>query len=458
MGLKAADPAEIDDNENIVSETTPLLGAPETSEPSNQSNGSLGSNEINGHATPKPTDPGQEDTAQEREKKFDTLQVLLLCLASFGEPVAFFGIFPFLNEMVALNGDLNEKDVGFYSGLIESLFSLTQVLLMIVYGRAADRLGRKPVLVFSLTGVGFATALFGLSKTIWQMVATRCLAGVFAGSVVTVRTMLSENTDKGTQARAFSWYAVSRNMGISLGPLIGMSASSHLSCCLFAHDRCRTNHLRRHSREPSAAIPVRLRRRATLRKISLRAVHLRDRGHRVVICPCILPLHQRDSRPQNPRPVQQRTAHDDVASPQSPRRAHGRLDRRARRGSSIHVHSFVPCIHVHERGGRRVRLLGSKDRALHGLGRRQPGGLDAHRLSAFAEAIRHGRRSAGVCRWMGRLHGGLPDAQRVSPRRLDSRVLGSCAGVERRWKWRCDGFQFVTALPKSTFSNHLRMF
>lgn len=44
------------------------------------------------------------------------------------------------------------------------------MLLMIPWGFAADRLGRKPVLVFSLAGVSVATALFGLSKTIWQMV------------------------------------------------------------------------------------------------------------------------------------------------------------------------------------------------------------------------------------------------------------------------------------------------
>ena len=66
----------------------------------------------------------------------------------------------------------------------ESLFSLTQMILMITWGRAADRFGRKPVLVLSLVGVAVATALFGLSRTVWQMIVLRCLAGVFAGTVV----------------------------------------------------------------------------------------------------------------------------------------------------------------------------------------------------------------------------------------------------------------------------------
>lgn len=58
------------------------------------------------------------------------------------------------------------------------------MLLMLLWGKAADRVGRKPVLVFSLVGVSFATALFGLSTSVWQMIVFRCFAGVFAGSIV----------------------------------------------------------------------------------------------------------------------------------------------------------------------------------------------------------------------------------------------------------------------------------
>jgi len=121
------------------------------------------------------------------------------------------------------------------------MFSFTQMMLMIQWGRAADRIGRKPVLVFSLVGVAIATATFGLSKTIWQMVLFRCCAGVFAGTVVsdslqffeckyaqlmltacrTVRTMITENSTPRTQARAFSFFAFSSNVGIFLGPLLG---------------------------------------------------------------------------------------------------------------------------------------------------------------------------------------------------------------------------------------------
>ncbi|KAI2465253.1 MFS general substrate transporter [Annulohypoxylon bovei var. microspora] len=155
------------------------------------------------------------------DKPLPKFQVLLLCYARLIEPIAFFSIFPYINQMVQQNGQLDEVDVGFYAGLIESTFSLIQMLVMMFWGRAADRWGRKPVLVISLIGLSISTSLFGLSRTIWQMTVLRSLAGIFAGTIVTIRTMISEHSTPRTQAQAFSWFAFSGNVGIFLGPLIG---------------------------------------------------------------------------------------------------------------------------------------------------------------------------------------------------------------------------------------------
>lgn len=157
----------------------------------------------------------------DKDKPLPVWQIAVLCYARFVEPVAFFSIIPYINAMAQENGNLANADVGFYSGLIESLFSLTQMAVMIQWGKAADRFGRKPMLVFSLVGVSVFTAVFGMARTIWQMILFRCLAGLFSGTIVTIRTMLSEHSTAKTQARAFSWFAVSGNAGIFLGPLLG---------------------------------------------------------------------------------------------------------------------------------------------------------------------------------------------------------------------------------------------
>lgn len=218
--------------EGASSETTPLLRTLQGSGNGDHASkpGQIG--HTNGSPrSPKSPSPPPSPTKDE-EKPFPYWQIIILCYASVVEPVAFFMIFPYINEMVERIGHQLPENVGFWTGTIESLFSLVQMLLIIFYGRIADRLGRKPVLVFSLAGIAAASALFGMSATLWQMILFRCLAGLFAGSSVTIRAMLSENCTKSTQAKAFGWFMFARNLGIFIGPAIGES-TAHLMVNIF---------------------------------------------------------------------------------------------------------------------------------------------------------------------------------------------------------------------------------
>ncbi|KAF7563994.1 hypothetical protein G7046_g122 [Stylonectria norvegica] len=192
-----------------ASETTPLLLADGGTEGSTLVDASSRASSITALATVAVSKP------------LPTRQILLLCYARMTEPIAFFCIFPFIAQMVQRNGHLPDSDVGFYSGLIESLFSVVQMLVLIFWGRLADRIGRKPVLIYSLIGMSFGPALFGMAKTLWQMIAFRMLAGVFSGSSLIIRTMIAEHSTPETQARAFSWFAFAGNLGIFIGPILG---------------------------------------------------------------------------------------------------------------------------------------------------------------------------------------------------------------------------------------------
>lgn len=155
------------------------------------------------------------------DKPLPIMQILLLCYARMMEPIAFFSIFPFIAQMVQRNGNIPASDVGFYSGIIESIFSATQMLVLIFWNRLADRVGRKPVLVLSLCGMAVSPALFCMAQTLPQMIMFRCIAGVFSGSSLIIRTMIADHCTPKTQARAFSWFAFGGNVGIFIGPIIG---------------------------------------------------------------------------------------------------------------------------------------------------------------------------------------------------------------------------------------------
>jgi sugar phosphate permease len=194
--------------QNTAGETTPLLNDSDAIDRSD----AVSIDSSDAAKSPQTTEPPSPDATQpeDEEKPFPFWQILILCYASIVEPVAFFIIFPYVNEMVERVGHQKPENVGFWTGTIESLFSVVQMLLIIFYGRLADRLGRKPVLVFSLAGIAAASALFGMSSSLPQMIVFRCVAGLFSGSSVTIRAMLSENCTKKTQGKAFAWFMFAR--------------------------------------------------------------------------------------------------------------------------------------------------------------------------------------------------------------------------------------------------------
>jgi len=59
-----------------------------------------------------------ERVNDEDDTPLPKLQIALLCYARVVEPIAYFSIFPFINEMVQVVGNLDEGDVGFYTGVI----------------------------------------------------------------------------------------------------------------------------------------------------------------------------------------------------------------------------------------------------------------------------------------------------------------------------------------------------
>ncbi|TLS30166.1 hypothetical protein PpBr36_03730 [Pyricularia pennisetigena] len=215
-----------------ASETTPLLAVGEIStaaDPASacaiariaEETGQAPASDPNHDPINSARNDPEGDTQGDQDETIPKAQVFWLCVARTLEPIAFFSIFPYINEFVRRSGDVPVAQVGFYSGLIESNFSLVQAIVMVFWARLSDRIGRKPVLLASMVGVTVSTSMFGFAQTITQMILLRMLAGVFSGTLVTIRTCLAELSTPGTQARIFSWFAFSGNLGIFLGPLIG---------------------------------------------------------------------------------------------------------------------------------------------------------------------------------------------------------------------------------------------
>ena len=148
-------------------------------------------------------------------------QLAILAICRFAEPIALTSVFPYLPEMIE-SFNVPTNDVARWAGITSSVFSLAQAFTGIIWGRAADVYGRKPVLLVGLAGVMLITVAFGLSRTLAWAIITRSLAGAVSGNVGVLRTTVAELVpEKELQPLAFSLMPLVWGLGSILGPILG---------------------------------------------------------------------------------------------------------------------------------------------------------------------------------------------------------------------------------------------
>ncbi|KAJ3747846.1 major facilitator superfamily domain-containing protein [Lentinula detonsa] len=151
------------------------------------------------------------------------VQVFIVILMQLTEPISATVIFPFINQMVLSTGITggDEKKSGYYAGVIESVFFLSESLTTMLWGHASDRYGRRPVLLLGPLGLAIVTSLFGLSTKYWTLIVFRSLQGVFNGNLGVSKTVLAELSDATNMATAFSFTSVMWQVGVTIGCSLG---------------------------------------------------------------------------------------------------------------------------------------------------------------------------------------------------------------------------------------------
>ena len=168
-----------------------------------------------------------------------TMQVFIVAACNFINSFAYLLTVPLVPFMVmAFFPGLAASEVGYYSGLVEGSFHAGGLIGAFVWSWVADRYGRRPALLYGLAGTVFFSALFGLSGSLWQAMATKFAWGLLNGNIGVAKTALSELCDDTNSARAFSYIGVSTGSGRLFGPMVGalMYAPATQYPALFASD------------------------------------------------------------------------------------------------------------------------------------------------------------------------------------------------------------------------------
>ncbi|MFE4713852.1 MFS transporter [Paenibacillus sp. NPDC056722] len=157
-------------------------------------------------------------------KNWETWKVNLMVLW-FGQFLVNAGmtmITPFLTLYLAKDlGVQGEHSIGIWAGLIFAANFLTSFLFQPLWGKLADKYGRKIMLLRSSFGMAIVIVLMGFAQTPMQLLLLRLLNGTISGFNPASIALVSGTTPKNRMGFAMGLMQSGSVAGTILGPLIG---------------------------------------------------------------------------------------------------------------------------------------------------------------------------------------------------------------------------------------------
>lgn len=147
---------------------------------------------------------------------------LYVCLfGSFTNITAMSLLLPFLPVYVEQLGVTGHAAIMQWSGIAYGITFLGAGFMAPVWGRMADRYGRKLVLLRACLALAICMSLIGLAQNIWQLVVLRLLTGLLGGYASGAVVLVATQTPKERAAWALGTLSTGAMAGTLLGPLVG---------------------------------------------------------------------------------------------------------------------------------------------------------------------------------------------------------------------------------------------
>ncbi|MGI9366381.1 MAG: TCR/Tet family MFS transporter [Rhizobiaceae bacterium] len=128
---------------------------------------------------------------------------------------------PILPQLIKQLSGQDVSSSALIYGLLMSGFALIQFLVSPFIGMLSDRFGRRPVLLFSLAGLGVDYIILAMAPNLFWLVVARIVAGMFSATVATANAYIADITPRENRAAAFGLLGAAFGVGFTVGPLIG---------------------------------------------------------------------------------------------------------------------------------------------------------------------------------------------------------------------------------------------
>src|SRR6201985_1399718 len=128
---------------------------------------------------------------------------------------------PIIPLMLPQLGVQSVRGIDIWSGIITGSTSFVAAFASPLWGRVADRHGRKLSLLRSSFAIALFTAAMGTATNVWWFFGARAVMGLFAGFSSAAIALVASQAPERRLGYALGWLSSGQLVGSLVGPVIG---------------------------------------------------------------------------------------------------------------------------------------------------------------------------------------------------------------------------------------------
>jgi MFS family permease len=139
-----------------------------------------------------------------------------LFLTVFLDLLGFGLVIPFLPGVARHLGASN-----FVATLPAAAYSLMQFLFIPIWGRLSDRVGRRPLLLWSVAATAAGMTLLGLADSLVMIFVARIWSGIATANIAVAQAYIADVTPPEGRSRGMGIIGIAFGLGFIIGPFVG---------------------------------------------------------------------------------------------------------------------------------------------------------------------------------------------------------------------------------------------
>ena len=147
--------------------------------------------------------------------------LIVLWFSTFVSGIGFSMITPFMPLYINQLGNFTKSQLVIWNGIAFSSTFLVMAIISPIWGKIADRKGRKLMLIRASLGMAIVIFLQAFVTAPWQLVVLRLLQGVFSGFISNSNTLIASTAPRSESGKALGTLNTGVISGTLLGPLVG---------------------------------------------------------------------------------------------------------------------------------------------------------------------------------------------------------------------------------------------